>query len=200
MYDFIKAVLGSGAGTLIVGLIFKHKFDHELETQKAYLQRTSRIHDRQVDVLINLYKHLQEAHIYLHAMSRSAIFEGEKPEEWPELLQNALIKAEDAFKSGRLLLPATIVAQYHEFYSQMLQGQLNLSLAHHPALADGMQRAEYCDRAKKIAYRDIPPLLEAIEKSGREIIHGEVPNNKPVEAHSLKTWLSRLRRWQGERK
>jgi hypothetical protein len=55
-------IIGSGVGTSFVGLLFKRKFDHDLEIQRAFLTRASRVHDRQVDSLIELYGHFYDAH------------------------------------------------------------------------------------------------------------------------------------------
>jgi hypothetical protein len=61
----LTTLIGSGAGTTLVGFVFKHRFDVQLERQKAFLQRNSKIHERQVDALLAIHSKLNDALFYL---------------------------------------------------------------------------------------------------------------------------------------
>jgi hypothetical protein len=165
------AVVGSGLGTTLVGIWFKRKFDRELEVQKAYLTRVSNVHERSVDTLTKLYRSLYEAEAFLQLMSASARFEGEKPEEYPKRLAEALVAARDELLAGRLLIPAALAEQCDVFFNKLFEGQSELAFATHPMVWDAMQRASYWDKAKAIAYEQVPQLRREIEKTARSIIH-----------------------------
>src|SRR5260370_38556608 len=95
--QIVSSVLGSAIGTTLIGVWFKSRFDRQLENQKAVLQRASRVHDRQVEALSTLYATLHETQSYLQLMTKQAIFEGEKPDEYPQLFSEAAKKAYDRF-------------------------------------------------------------------------------------------------------
>jgi hypothetical protein len=174
--DFIAniavAVLGSGLGTTIVGALFKSRFDHQLELQKAVLERASRVHERQVETLINLDRHLREALGYMQLMSKSGIFEGEDTSQYPQKFREAIIRAHEELTGGRLLLPPRVVGEFDAFFKKMSEGQLELAFFSSSMVPDGSERAKYWDRARKIAYDEAPRLLRSLEDSARALIHG----------------------------
>src|SRR3979409_1224979 len=102
----LTSIVGSGAGTTLVALLIKRKVDRELEIQKAFLQRTSRVHEKQVDILAKVYYHLWEAHAFLLLMSASVHMPNEKPEEYPGKFSAAIVAARDALFGGRVLIPS----------------------------------------------------------------------------------------------
>jgi len=58
-------LVGSGFGTAIVGALLSRRFNTQLETHKALLQRNGRIHERQLDALSTIQAKLDEALFYL---------------------------------------------------------------------------------------------------------------------------------------
>jgi hypothetical protein len=56
----VATLVGSGLGTTIIGALFKKRFDTQLETHKALLQRSGNIHERQVDTLLLIHSKLEE--------------------------------------------------------------------------------------------------------------------------------------------
>src|SRR5260370_34708681 len=81
----VVTLLGSGLGTTIVAALFKRRFDAQLETHKALLQRNSRIHERQVDALLAIHSKLETALFYLQRAASGSKFKGEASDQ--ELLQ-----------------------------------------------------------------------------------------------------------------
>ena len=57
LLTFAVTIVGSGLGTTIVAALFKKRFDTQLETHKALLLRSGRIHERQVDSGIAAFPH-----------------------------------------------------------------------------------------------------------------------------------------------
>lgn len=137
------------------------------------LQRRSRIHERQVDILSKLYKCLLEAQEYSKLMTKSVIFEGEKPEGYPMLLQDAVRNAYKEFAMGRLLLPSDVAEQVDAFFQKVSEGQIQFSFANHPMTPNGHERAQFWEKAGTIAYQEVPALLRVIEQQARSIIHGK---------------------------
>jgi hypothetical protein len=153
------------------------KITNDIENVKLYyavlLQRRSRIHERQIEILGKLYKYLFEVQGYAQRMTSAVIFEGEKTEEYPALFSSALKKAQKEFLSGCLLLPIDIEEQVNSFFQKVLEGQLELDIAHHPMVPDGQVRAGYWKKAGAIAHLEMPDLLETIKKQARLIIYPE---------------------------
>lgn len=79
--------------------------------------------------------------------------------------------ARDELSAGRLLIPAALADQCDAFFKRLFEGQVELAFATHPMIWDAMQRAGYWDKAKAIAYEQIPQLRREIEKTARGVIH-----------------------------
>ena len=166
-------VVGSGLGTTIVGALFKRQFDVQLETHKALLQRSSRIHERQVDALLSINSNLEEALFYLQRAASASRLAGEALEE--ELLRRAgakLASASDVFSQNKLLMGLGLARKLDEFFGRMISGGLNLKLALDPMVQDGGQRANFWNNAREIAYKELPGILQAIAADSRALIHG----------------------------
>jgi hypothetical protein len=167
----LTTLLGSGVGTAVVGALFKRRFDHELELQRAILERATRVHERQVMALVKLDRHLRAAQGYLELMSKSVMFRGEDPSKYPAQFRKEIGAAHEELSSARLLLPPTLSAQVEQLFKKMFEGQMALSFFYDPTTSDGQERAAHWDRAKEIAYKELPGLLVAIEREARLVIH-----------------------------
>lgn len=166
--------VGSGFGTTVVGLILKWRFDVRLESLKASLQRTSRVHERQVESLLTIHWKLEEGLFNLQRAASAAKFEGEVGnKEYLERMGRDLGAAADLFSRNGLLFRPELKARLDEFFKEITLAGVNLRLAGDPMVQDGEQRAGYWDRAREIAYREIPPVLEALKEEGRALIFGQ---------------------------
>ncbi len=168
----VEVVVGSGLGTAIVGALFKHRFERELEVQKAFLARASSVHDRQVDVLCAIYHWLWETHAYLQLMTSSLRVAGEQENEYPRKFAEAAIHARDEFFGRRLLVPSELAVKCDGFFKKLFEGQLQLGFANDPMVIETGQRKQFWDRAATIAHSELPALLGDIEASARAVIHG----------------------------
>lgn len=164
-------ILGSGVATAGVGAWFASRFNRRIEEQKAVLQRASRVHERQVDALSELYAALRQAHDYLQLATKSAIFAGENPDEYPKRFMNAVRAAYEKFVAIRLLLPIAVVTHADAFFAKAQEGHTNFGFARYNEILPE-QRAAAWDRAKTIAYDELPKLLASLESSAREVVHG----------------------------
>jgi len=152
----------------------KAKADNEIERVRALLTRKSRIHERQVETLIKLYRHFCEAQTYLQRMAASGILEGEPTkDEYHRMCAEAIASAHDTFSDGRLLIPQQLAGHCGQFFNALFEGNQQLAFAQHPMIVDGLQRAEFWNRAKKTAYQEVPGILAQIEEVARGVIHGE---------------------------
>lgn len=107
-------------------------------------------------------------------MTSSGRFEGQIPEdETRHLFADAITSALDTFSDGRLLIPPALAQQCDQFFTSLFEGQTDLAYAKHPMIVDGHVRAEFWDKAQKNAYKDVPSILQQIEKAARSTIHGE---------------------------
>ncbi len=170
---FALTIIGSGLGTAMVGAFLKRRFDTQLETHKALLQRGGRIHERQVDALLPIHSKLEEALFYLQRAAGALKIQGEASDK--ELLSRmgrSLADASEAFSKSRLLISESLGQKLDEFFNKMVLAGMDMNLALNPMVADGEPRAKLWDKAREAAYREIPPILTAIREEARALIHG----------------------------
>ena len=168
-------VVGSGLGTTVVGFFFQRKLDRELEIQKAFLTRTSRVHERQIDALMKLYRDLDKAQGLFQRLTSGSRVAGEvSDDEYHRLLQCAVRSAQDTFSECHLLIPSLLAQQCDAFFATLFNGQLNLQCAE---MVPGNERAELFQDARDTAFKQMPALLQQIENDARSLIHGEQVKN-----------------------
>lgn len=169
----VAALVGSGLGTTIIGAWFKKRLDTQLETQKALLQRSGKIHERQVDSLLIIHAKVDEALFYLQRAAGAGKFRDEASDE--ELLNwmaRALGAASTEFAKSRLLISESLGQKLDEFFSKMFSGGMAVNLALDPMVQNGNARAKLVDQAREIAYRELPAVLKAIRGEASAVIHG----------------------------
>ena len=192
MSETIKVLFDGVGGAVVLALIgwaLKRRHDLKVKAQEPAVAPASnastretqdKVHDRQVDVLTRLCLHLAQAQSYLQAMGSSFIFEGEKPERYLGLFQQALVGPQDELTKGRLLIPPALLVQVDDYLKELMEGLNELSFAKRPEIQNGEQRARFWDRGKAIAYVAAPALLRAIEADARQIIGSAAPvTDKP---------------------
>lgn len=103
--QLLATVIGSGIGTALVGAFLKYSLDRKLELQRAYLSRSTKVHERQVETLCKLHGYFTEIRSFLQLTQKSYVVEGEKTEEYPKRLFEAMNHARDTLTFGRLLIP-----------------------------------------------------------------------------------------------
>ncbi|MGA9884886.1 MAG: hypothetical protein WBQ34_14310 [Candidatus Acidiferrales bacterium] len=166
-------IVGSGLGTTIIGAWFKRRFDSQLETQKAWLQRNGRIHERQVDALLSIHSKLEEALFYLERVASAGKFSGEASDkELLERMARSLGDASKEFSNNRLLFSEGLGQKLDDFFNKTFSGGVSLNLALNPMAPSGEARANLWDEARKTAYKDLPLALSAIRDEARAVIHG----------------------------
>ena len=141
---------------------------------EAKIARASRVHERQLDILGKLYRHLYDAQGLIQGMTRSIRMENEPtPEKYASLVAGAMKAAVEDFLNGKLLIPPELVQQCEAFFSSVSVGELNFSLAH-DHMVDPVERAKFWRTAAELAHQQLPKILEEIYATARAEIHGEV--------------------------
>jgi hypothetical protein len=154
----------------------KASADTQIERVKAFLVRSSRVHERQLDILGKLFRQLSDIQSLFQNMTRTGRMTAEiTPEEYYPKVMEALKAAYEEFLNGRLFIPSALVQQCEGFFSAVFEGQRDFSLAHIPQLDPG-KRAEFWTSAAKVAHQQVPKILEQIEEAARAVIHGEPPD------------------------
>jgi len=152
-------------------LQMKADADAEIERVKAFYVRELHVHERQLDGLLKLYSELYKAQSFFQRLTAGSRFEGEVSDaEYSRLLEKTIAAAQDGLLNCRLLIPPKLTEQCEEFFKALRLGQSELWLAQ--AVQVGTQRAEVWDRARKIAYAQIPDLLRGIDEFARQVIRG----------------------------
>jgi hypothetical protein len=146
--------------------------DTEIERVKAVLTRASRVHERQLDILQNLYSHFYEAQGLFIRMTASGRIAGEiSPEEYEAKVVTEMEAARTELSKGRLFIPAALAQQCDSLFNAVFQGRLDFSLAHNPML-DPVQQTKFWNSAATVAHQEVPKILQQIDEAARAVIHG----------------------------
>lgn len=158
----------------------KASADVEIERTRAFLVRASRVHQRQIVVLQNLYRHLSEALGYFQGQTSSVRFKGVPgEEECARLVMKALRAAHEELLKGSLLIPPDLAQQCNAFFDEVAKGQGMFSLSQAPMMTmNPTLRAELTQGAGKVGFTKLPEILRAIEAAARDVIHGKPPEDK----------------------
>lgn len=154
----------------------KDTADTEIERVKAFLIRASRVHERQLDILGKLYRHLGDALGLFQSMTRTGRRPSEMtPEQYAPLVTDAISAAYEKFLNARVFLPPALVQQCESFFNAVFEGQRHFSLAHVPEF-DPAKRAECWTSASTVAHQQVPKIFQQIEEAARAVIPGEPPD------------------------
>ncbi len=146
--------------------------DAQLESQKALLQRSDKIHERQVDSLLDIHAKLDKALFYFQRAASAGKLAGQpSDQELLRMMAENLGAASEEFAKSRLLLSESLGKKLDDFFNKMLSGSMTLNYALSTQMQDPMQRAKWWDEARDTAYKEIPSLLTAIREEAREMIH-----------------------------
>lgn len=172
LITIIAAFIGSGLGTTIVAALFKKRFDAQLETHKALLQRSGRIHEKQVDAFLLIHCKLEHALFYLQRAAAAGKLAGEASDaELLKLMSSDLGAASEEFSKHKLLISDSLTKKLDEFFNKMFLAGMDLNFALHPMVINGQQRADFWNQAGQKAYKGIPALLEAIRTEAKAVIY-----------------------------
>jgi len=153
----------------------KASADTEIERVKASLARASRVHERQIDILQNLYRYLYEAQDLFQRMTSAGGYKDEiSPESYGDLVTKAMQSAFNELVQGRLLIPSALAQQCDSFFNTVLKGRINFSIAQDRSMdMDPGKRAEFWKAAATVAHQEVPKILLQIEEAARAVVHGE---------------------------
>lgn len=155
----------------------KASADTEIERVKASLARASRVHERQLDILQNLYRYLSEVQGLFQRMTSAGRMKDEAtPEAYGELVTKAMGSAFDELMRGRLFIPSALAQQCDSFFNTVMKGQLTFAIAQDPMTAP-VNRAEFWKAAATVSHQEVPKILLQIEEAARAVVHGDPPKN-----------------------
>lgn len=157
----------------VIGLLLKARFDRQQEILKASLQRTSSIHQRQVETLIGLYTDLERAEsaaMSLTSTPHTLALPG--AEDYWKNFHSAVKDAETRFVGARLLLSAALARKCDAFFLQLHECGWKTAKSYEPEVFDSPERDAIWQEAEAIAL-SLRRLLEDIEQEARRLIHGE---------------------------
>ena len=151
----------------------KASADIEIERVKALLTRGSRVHERQLDILANLYRQFYDVQGLLQRMTAAGRMVGEiSPEEYAGLASKTMEAAHEELAKGRLFIPPELAQQCDSFFVAAFEVRHDFAFAHLPMIAPG-QSATFWKTAATVAHQEVPKILQQIEKAARTVIHGE---------------------------
>jgi hypothetical protein len=170
---FAVTVIGSGLGTTIVGALFKARFDEQLDTHRALLERSGKIHERQVDALLAIHSKLEFALFSLQRAASAGKYTGGEASdrELLERMAKDLGAASEEFSRNKLLFGETLRRRLDEFFQKTLVAGMSLGYAMSYDIPDGETRVKFWDKARELSDRELPSILEAIRNEARTVIH-----------------------------
>lgn len=130
------------------------------------------IHKHQVEALLAITPKLEEALFYLQRAASTSKFQGEASDH--ELLRRmgvALAAATAEYSQKKLLISLPLTHKIDEFFNMVVIAATSLNHAMDPITPNGETRARYWEEAQGIAYRQLPPIFQAIQTESREVIH-----------------------------
>lgn len=151
--------------------VTKH-FNRELELHKAILQRSTRVHEKQIDALLQIYSKLERSHFFLLRAASSGVLEGEDKNAIVQVMVKELTAASKIYSEKKLLVPDSLSLKLDQFFGRFLSARVDLSYAMGDMVPSGPAKAEFWKRAQTEAYAHLPELLASIETEARGVIHG----------------------------
>jgi hypothetical protein len=176
----VMTVIGYGFGTTIVSLILKQRFVRKHEMQKDQSAREFRNHQRRVDVLDKLLPKLFEVQRLFQQMTGCIGGTDAAREKYRLLFIKLASEAEEQLVNVRLWISPDIIGLCEKFFNRAGVGYSKFDCTIHILLGtEGELRKECWDSAMKIAFEELPKLLQDIESSARKTVHGGSDQDPP---------------------
>ena len=102
----------------------------------------------------------------------SLVLAGESKEKLNESFMKEITAAANEYSEKKLLIPISLTQRLDGFFNKVQAARTDLSFALWGMIPPGEERAKLWTSAQTIAYKEIPPLLEVIEREARVVIHG----------------------------
>lgn len=178
-----------GLATLVISLLFngvivvvlKFYLDGQMERQRLRLgaeafeheTRFAKLHEKRADVVERTYSLLVRTHRDFQAMTSPREFAGGPAKE--EMMKIAVKSAnsfQEYFQEHRIFLEADLCTRLDSFNNKLSEAYGALLRSQDPKRA-ALDRAQGEDRwlkARKVVQEEMPELLQAIERSFRELL------------------------------
>lgn len=173
----LPSVIGSGIGTTFISILFKRKFDKELEIQKATLLRGSKIHEQQVAIISKLYISLTEILEITQSLSSLVSLKESFPEYGEKVaaefsnFRSAFRLAKSDFLLARLYLPEQLSTQIEAFFSQVSESTGAMFIASSESAPARQSDPDRLGVAYRTVIVTLPKLIKSIESLARNLIH-----------------------------
>jgi hypothetical protein len=155
----------------------------EFRMAEELWRRQSRVHEMQVQALIDLYTHLQEVRETLVSATRAAKWAGDNYAKAVDRLEAALGRTEAAITKCILLLPPALVGQVEEYRQTVYLAIVAANEARN-APAHGVPSTPFLTDAFAGAQKT-EMLLSAIQIEARAVIYGRAAAEPPSRNHAL---------------
>jgi hypothetical protein len=156
----LSTLFGSGIATAIVNQFFKRSLETQLEKQRAFLHRQSKVHELQIHTLMKLYSLLHSAHAPLRNLDDAKPFTA------------AVEAAKAELNTQRLLIPRALADKMDQFFEKLHRARTSFTVAFGDRFPEEKRNDRWQD-FYTVAFEDIPELLRLIESDARYLIHGE---------------------------
>jgi hypothetical protein len=177
-YQFVLATIvstlfGSGIATAVVNQLFKRNLERELDRQRAFLQRQTKIHELQVETLMKIYSYLHAAYMHLQAFA-APVIDSQKARE-PFFA--AIDAAQSELIAHRLLIPTSLTDVMDTFFRKTLGGATDQFHGFNRVFPNPDSRTKYFTadgiRSNELYFDELHALLKLIETNARRLIRGD---------------------------
>jgi hypothetical protein len=157
----VSTLFGSGIATAIMNHFFRRSLEKELDNQRAFLQRQTKVHELQIQTLTKLYSILHSLHRPLREFAKYEDF------------YQAVDTARAELTAHRLLIPRALADKMDNLFEQFSRARSNYNLSFNDQSFTHEKRSELWARFYAATFEEIPGLLNHIEEDARKLIHGE---------------------------
>jgi hypothetical protein len=171
LLTLVTSVISSGITGVIVAALLRRLFDSQIEIQKAYLARQSKVHEQQVNALRVIHASLKRANYFFQRLSSRMKLANENDEDLYKQFNKHMVAASDLYLDNELLIPESLTAQLDTFFGKTKSAEVDLSFAMSRDFPNGEDRAKLWDKAGSAAFQELPAILKAIAAEARSIIH-----------------------------
>jgi hypothetical protein len=171
LLTLVTSVISSSITGIIVAALLKRLFDSQIEIQKAYLARQSKVHEQQVNALRAIHASLKRANFFFQRLSSRMRLAGETDDDLSKEFNTHIVAASNLYLENELLIPEPLTAQLDAFFGKTKSAEIDLVFAMHADFPNGEDRAKLWDKAGTAAFQELPAILKAIAVEARSIIH-----------------------------
>jgi hypothetical protein len=145
----------------------------EFRVREEMIRRGSKVHELQVQALMELNTSLQDVAKEVTQATGAAKWAGSNFEKSLGRMRTLWIEAETIFRRQRLLMPEEVVTQVNDYFRQVAVALVTAQEARDTSLKDAALAEPLFKKAHEAATKELPAVLATLDRAARSIIYGD---------------------------